>query len=66
MRPFVFLLGLLILMFTVFAFEASALSSENVVASAIENAEGVMVCAYQAVLEYHNRFVGIWLNVTGS
>jgi len=50
LKPVTILLALLVFASTLFVFNTSALS-ENVAASAIEKAEGLMVSAYQAVLE---------------
>jgi len=51
LKPFAILLTLLVFVSPVFAFGDSALSSENVAASAISMAEESVVSSYQAVLE---------------
>jgi len=50
LKPVTILLALLVFASTLFVFNTSALS-ENVATSAIEKAEGLMVSAYEAVLE---------------
>jgi len=70
LKPFAVLLVLLVFVLTLSMFKTSALS-ENVVASDIERAEGVMLTAYLAVLEAEEAGANVsgllaQLNVAGD
>jgi len=63
LKSFVFLLVLLVFVSAVSVFEASALS-EDVAALAIEEAEGVMASAYEAVLKAEGAGANVSVLVT--